>query len=339
MRIYTASSWKNQPRVRLLSQVLRAMGHSVYDFTDPACRTEPELAPEKFPEQFDPAQHNYEAYLKATPEWGPCVRSNRRELDQCDLVVLLLPCGNDSHADWAYGVGRGKKSYVVGHPATGERTPTHLWADEFFASEWDMVGKLAQAMIPRKLPGIPYEHFQGRVTVKAIVVKDNKVLVVAAKRWEIPGGRVNRGETVEAALARELQEELGIEASFCALVSSEQFSQEADGTPHLMLTTLVNWDDEQPIRLSEENLRYRFVNQDEAAQLDFYPNCRRALNEYWRSQNASLSTRSWVTGCTATPPGATLLPVLCSSCIGNQGAACPDCKHITFAGLCHKCGT
>jgi hypothetical protein len=39
--IYLSSSWKNRVRVRSLAEQIRAAGVSVYDFTDPACRSTP----------------------------------------------------------------------------------------------------------------------------------------------------------------------------------------------------------------------------------------------------------------------------------------------------------
>ena len=55
--------------------------------------------------------------------------------------------------------------------------------------------------------------------VAALIESGGKLLVCQRRRgsrfelmWEFPGGKVDRGETPEAALARELREELGAKA-------------------------------------------------------------------------------------------------------------------------------
>jgi 8-oxo-dGTP diphosphatase len=59
--------------------------------------------------------------------------------------------------------------------------------------------------------------------VAAIIEREGKLLVCQRKRgrnfelkWEFPGGKVEPGETPQAALARELQEELGVHAEIGA---------------------------------------------------------------------------------------------------------------------------
>ena len=55
--------------------------------------------------------------------------------------------------------------------------------------------------------------------VAAVLTRDGRILIAQRKRtgrhplkWEFPGGKVEAGEDPRSALARELREELGVEA-------------------------------------------------------------------------------------------------------------------------------
>ena len=72
-----------------------------------------------------------------------------------------------------------------------------------------------------------------RVTA-ALLVRDGKVLIALRKagkhmgrKWEFPGGKVHPGETPEECLARELAEELTIEARIGQLAGTARYTNGA----------------------------------------------------------------------------------------------------------------
>ena len=71
-----------------------------------------------------------------------------------------------------------------------------------------------------------------RVVMAAVVVRDGKYMICRrgpGRRlegvWEFPGGKLERGETPEQGLERELREELGIEAHVEGILDAQLESE------------------------------------------------------------------------------------------------------------------
>src|SRR5579871_3248561 len=102
--------------------------------------------------------------------------------------------------------------------------------------------------------------------VTAILRKNGKVLLglrpqgeSLAGSWEFPGGKIDQGESPEAALKRELEEEIGVEAEVGKLRLVHTHSYGERGV--LLLFYDVNFWKGEPKKIYHEDLRW--VDPDE----------------------------------------------------------------------------
>ena len=101
------------------------------------------------------------------------------------------------------------------------------------------------------------------VSAVALIDPDGRALLAQrpegksmAGLWEFPGGKVEPGETPEAALIRELQEELGID-TWASCLAPLTFASHAYETFHLLMPLFVcrKWHG-QPIAREGQTLNW-----------------------------------------------------------------------------------
>lgn len=121
------------------------------------------------------------------------------------------------------------------------------------------------------------------IGIKALIVNEaNKVLLLQVNTanfkhgdktvyWDIPGGRVQAGQTVAETLAREVEEEIGTSIAsqpefFTAVVSNIEIPLSATESVGLVLMVYkLSIPKDSRIILSEEHTAFEWVEKPEAA--------------------------------------------------------------------------
>jgi ADP-ribose pyrophosphatase YjhB (NUDIX family) len=112
-----------------------------------------------------------------------------------------------------------------------------------------------------------------QLAVSAAIFRDGKVLLVRRTRspakgfYSLPGGRVEFGESLHQALAREVDEETGLEIDIMGLAGWREVLPSAPGTGHyLIMSFAARWAAREPA-LNDEHDDYRWVAPDALAGL------------------------------------------------------------------------
>lgn len=127
LRVYVASSWRNEGQPEIVS-MLRSAGFAVYDFREPIPGNRGfswhELDPTLPVGPADltlPAEQI--AYMLRHPIAEDGFALDMNALRWCDACVLVLPCGRSAHLEAGWAAGAGK--FTVGLLADGE--PDLMW--------------------------------------------------------------------------------------------------------------------------------------------------------------------------------------------------------------------
>jgi len=114
------------------------------------------------------------------------------------------------------------------------------------------------------------------LTVKAILLNDeNKILLLKRSKkssnpgkWDLPGGILEKNETLAEALSREIREETGLEIEIGEILGtaefskeSEQFQDEKRGLRYLAYC------DSNEVKISDEHQSFKWVLMEEALEM------------------------------------------------------------------------
>lgn len=107
-----------------------------------------------------------------------------------------------------------------------------------------------------------------RLSAHAVIVDDSgKILQLKStyggKRWGLPGGALEPGETIHEALARECLEELGVEVKI--LYMSGMYFHKAYHSHACLFRCEIK--DPQQIKLSSEHSEYRYFSLEELSEV------------------------------------------------------------------------
>jgi ADP-ribose pyrophosphatase YjhB (NUDIX family) len=105
-----------------------------------------------------------------------------------------------------------------------------------------------------------------QLAVSAVIFRDGKLLLLKRAKspgqgfWSLPGGRVEFGESLHTALAREVDEEAGLRIEIVALAGWREVlpSGSGSGGHYLIMSFAARWKANE-VRLNEEHDDFKWI--------------------------------------------------------------------------------
>jgi 8-oxo-dGTP diphosphatase len=116
-------------------------------------------------------------------------------------------------------------------------------------------------------PASPVQPQHPQLAVSAAIFRDGKILLVRRARspakgfYSLPGGRVEFGESLHAALHREVDEETALKIEIVGLAGWREVLPETGGGHYLIMSFAARWRSGEPV-LNDELDDFRWLEPD-----------------------------------------------------------------------------
>ena len=134
----------------------------------------------------------------------------------------------------------------------------------------------------------PVQPSYPQLAVSAAIFRDGKILLVRRAKspargfYSLPGGRVEFGETLHAALHREVAEETALKVEIVDLAAWREVMPETGGGGHYLIMSFASrWIGNEPV-LNDELDDYKWLAPDAVGELKMTFGLQEVILSAWR---------------------------------------------------------
>ncbi len=133
------------------------------------------------------------------------------------------------------------------------------------------------------------KHFSGTVNQKALIVKEGRILLqrfpdtdpYLKGKWDMPGGRLNIGESPEEGLKREVREEIGAEIKIGAVAAGGVYKNFGGVTNFFLIYYADIQDGNKPLVMQKDEVaEVKWVDEKDLFEMPIvFPEYKEALRK------------------------------------------------------------